>query len=235
MRASYLVLLGELGEAAEPLVLPEAPPELVAPALPLPVVLPLEVVWSFRHLILSALGRLSQRVLPVPAADAPLPESLLAPLELVPLDIVPLELVVPLVLAPPEVVPVPALLGSELPELVLGVVVALGLVLVEPEPLTPVLVEAPAPVVPALLEVPVPMVLLLEAPVLDLLVAPEPLSDAQPAPRATSAAAVAAASSFNFIRISFWIGYARKARTRLQQDPCLRKHAYVAWRISGRV
>ena len=40
---AYLVLLGELGELAEPLVLPDAPPELVAPALPLPVLLPLEV------------------------------------------------------------------------------------------------------------------------------------------------------------------------------------------------
>ena len=92
---AYLVLLGELGELAEPLVLPEVPPELVAPALPLPVVplpvvLPLEL-RSFRHLILSALGRLSQRLLS---------------------DIVPLELVLP------DVVPVPALLGSELPELV---------------------------------------------------------------------------------------------------------------------
>lgn len=153
---------------------------------------------------------------------------------------------VPVLLLPLEVVPVPALLGSELPELValglelglevaelglelvelgleleveplapvpllalpavpvsplrveLPLVVALGLVVLVPEPLTPVLLEAP---VPALVpDVPVPMVPL-EAPVLDLLVAPEPLSEAQPAPKATSAATVAAASSFTFIRI----------------------------------
>jgi len=84
------------------------------------------------------------------------------------------------------------------------------------------------PVVPALLDVPVPMVLL-EAPVLDLVVAPEPLSEAQPAPKATSAAAVAAASSFSFIRILLLdMGCTRKVRTRLEQDTCRRAGRHFA-------
>ena len=215
------MLLGELGEA-EPLVLPAAPPELVAPALPLPVVLPLEPC-SFRHFCFSAVGMLSQRLLAVPAAEAPVPAPVLAPLEVVPLEVVPLEVV------SLEVVPVPALLGSELPELV-----ALGLVVLVPEPLTPVLLEAPAPVVPVVpapLEVPLPMVAPLDVPVLDLLVAPEPLSEAQPAPKATSAAAVAAASSFSFIRFSFWKwGIRARCAPGMSKRHALRRNApCAAW------
>ena len=159
------MLLGELGEVAEPLVLP--------------VVLPLEL-WSFKHFSFSAPIRLSQRLLPAVVDEAPVvPAPMLVPLEVVPAAELPV----------PAVPPVSPL-------------VALGLVVVVAEPLTPVLLEAPvavAPVLPVPLEVPAAGVVLLEVLVLDLLVAPEPLSDAQPAPKATSAAAVAAASSFSFI------------------------------------
>ena len=222
-----------LGELLEPLVLPEAPPLLLAPELP--DVAPLELC-SLRHFSFSAPIMLSQRLLPVPADDVPLPEPMLVPL---------------------EVVPVPALGAVVLLLDVLGLVLLLGVlglvlllevlgveVLEEEDPVTPVpalpavpvsplRVEVPAlplgvVVVPALLDVPVPMVLP-EVPVLDLVVAPAPLSEAQPAPKATRAAAVAAASSFNVIRILLLdMGCTRKVRTRLEQDTCRRAGTHLA-------
>jgi hypothetical protein len=233
-----LVLLGELGEVAEPLVVPGALPVLLAPALP-------DVPCSLRHFSFSAPIRLSHLLLPVPAADeVPVPAPMLVPLEVVPVPApalgvvlllevalgvlvvsLGLVLVLELVLAEP-LTPVPAL-----PVEVLGVLVValgsgalLGLVVVVAEPLTPVLLEAPVPVVPVLpvlAEVPAAGAVPLEVLVLDLLVVPEPLSEAQPAPRATSAAAVAAASNFSFIAFLL-TGLTRKLRTPLQQMPCPR-------------
>jgi hypothetical protein len=189
-----------LGELVVPLLLPAAPPVLLAPALP--EVVPLELC-SLRHFSFSAPIRLSHLALPVPAAEAPVPAPMLVPLEVVPVPALVLGVELPLVVAlgAVPVSPLPVVLPVVLP-----LVVALGLVVVVvPEPLTPVLLEAPVPVVPvlpALLGAPVPTVELLE--VLDLLVAPEPpLSEAQPAPRVASAAAVATASSFIFIACSF--------------------------------
>jgi hypothetical protein len=238
-----LVLLGELGEVVEPLVLPDALPVLLAPALP-------DVPCSLRHFSFSAPIRLSHLLLPVPAAgEALVPAPMLVPLEVVPvpapalgvvllLELVlgvlvvalgalvvslGLVLVLELVLAEP-LTPVPALPVELLGVLVvaLGSGALLGLVVVVAEPLTPVLLEAPVPVVPVLpvlLDVPAAGAVLLEVLVLDLLVAPVPLSEAQPAPRATSAAAVAAASNFSFIAFLL-TGLTRKLRTPLQQKPC---------------
>src|SRR5687767_207175 len=76
-RRIYFVLLGEL---VVPLLLPAAPPVLLAPALP--EVVPLEL-WSLRHFSFSAPIRLSHLALPVPAAEAPVPAPMLVPLEVV--------------------------------------------------------------------------------------------------------------------------------------------------------
>lgn len=227
-----------LGELVEPLVLPEALPVLLAPALP--EVLPLEP-WSLRHFSFSAPIMLSQRLLPTPVDEAPVPAPMLVPLEVVPVPalgaalplVVALGAVLPLVVALGlVVVPVlalPAVPASPL-RVVLPLVVALGLV----------------PVVPALLEVPVPMVEPLEVLVLDLLavpelVVPEPPSEAQPAPKATSAAVVAVASSFSLIRISFGYGvYAQGAQPASARDmppsrnePCAKPSMQTILRLAA--